>query len=228
MKLNFNNSLINKNIQLKITIFGLEPNQSIALIINNNTYYLNDKPFYLEFKYVKDMTKFSYLKIGEEINNLLLAEVIVGYLSEQFNESFKQIDFIDSLGTLNLKEGEGAIIKIPHKFTEDLYDSSIIFPGGHKSFGSYSNSIYVDISYDKLEFQTMWYNNKKEEMSSPAFPLFSLNPYDKIRNELDENKFFYVFIYSKYESKIYIRKPKLIQDFKFNTINYFPELNENN
>ena len=62
-----------------------------------------------------------------------------------------------------------------------------------------------------------------------SVPLFSLNPYDEIENNLlDENKFFYILIYSKYESKIYIRKSMLFSDFKLNTIYFLPELNESN
>ena len=34
----FNTSLINNNLDIKITIYGLEPKQSIKLILNNKTY----------------------------------------------------------------------------------------------------------------------------------------------------------------------------------------------
>ena len=78
-----------------------------------------------------------------------------------------------------------------------------------------------------MEFLSIIY--ERFEKAPASIPLFNLNPYDEIENNLlDENKFFYILIYSKYESHIYIRKPKLFSDFKLNTINFFSELNKSN
>ena len=128
-----------------------------------------------------------------------------------WNKTFKQIDFSDSFGTLNLKGEEGVIIKNPNKSSKDLFDFSIIF----KEFID-SNSIYVDISYDKIEFQTIWYEGYKKAPLS--IPLFRENPYNYVENNLLDSKFFYILIYSDSTKTIYIRKPLIFSDIKFNTI----------
>ena len=78
-----------------------------------------------------------------------------------------------------------------------------------------------------MEFLSIIY--ERFEKTPASIPLFNLNPYDEIENNLlDENKFFYILIYSKYESQIYIRKPKLFSNVKLNTFNFFSELNKSN
>ena len=227
MSLKFNNNLINKNINLKITLFGLHSNQQIQFMNNNNAYNLNDKPFYLNFIYENNSSNSFYFKEEEISDNSIIAEIIVSFLQENINKNFKQKDFKDSLGTLDLKKEEGIIIKIPHNFNEDLYDSSLIIHKVEYPNSISYNYIYSDIVYDKLEFLSIIY--ERFEKAPASIPLFNLNPYDEIENNLlDENKFFYILIYSKYESQIYIRKPKLFSDFKLNTINFFSELNKSN
>ena len=223
----FDESLINKDLQIKITILGLKPNQIIKFFFNYTTYNLTNKPFELNFTYENYVPNlFNFEKIDKNIDNIIIAEINVGLQPEKINEIFKQIDFIDSFGALNInnKEGkEGIIIKIPNNFTYDLFDFSIYFKGSLRGL------IYVDISYDKLEFQTICYENKKPP---PSVPLFRINPYDYIKNNFLEsnNKFFFILIYSYYSfsAEIYIKKPKLYSDVKFNTINYLPELTGNN
>ena len=224
----FNISLINENLQIKITIFGLEPKQSIKLIFNNNTYTLTNTPFELNFTYEKYSPNLLYFEVGKEIQNLLLGEIIVGLLPEDINLIFKQIDFINSFGSLSLKEKEGVIIKVPYNFTQDLYDFSIIFPKSVVS-SRYLEDFYVDISYDKIEFQSIYYKSFKNKIS-PIIPLFKVNPYDIIKKDLlDSNKFFYIVIYNYYsENKILIKKPMLYSNIKFNKINILPQLKGNN
>ena len=223
----FDISLINKNLQMKITIFGLYPKESINLIFNKNTYALNNTPFEISFLYEKYSLDLFYFEVGEEIQNLLLAEIIVGLPPEDINKIFKQIDFIDSLGSLTIKEKEGIIIKVPYNFDKDLYDYSMIFPRGNY-IHAYSYSFYADISYDKLEYISVYkaFNNG----ISPIIPLFKVNPYNTIKNDsLDTNKFFYITIYNYYDEKqFYIKKPMLYSDIKFNKMNILPKLNENN
>ena len=70
-------------------------------------------------------------------------------------------------------------------------------------------------------------------MAPPFIQLFRVNPYNYIENNLlSNNKYFYILLYFDYEidipSKVFIRKPKIISDVKFNTFNNLPELVWNN
>ena len=222
----FDESLINKDFQIKISLFGLEPNQSIKFFFNNITYNLTNKLFELNFTYKNYSSDLFHFEIMEENSNYtIIAEINVGFLSENINKAFKQIDFIDSFGTLNIKEEEGVIIKIPKTFTKDLFNFSIIF----NEFID-SNSIYIDISYDKIEFQTICYELKRKAPLS--IPLFRENPYKYVESNLldsySNNKFFYILIYSDYAKTIYIRKPLMFSDINCNTIYYLPKLTGNN
>ena len=93
-----------------------------------------------------------------------------------------------------------------------------------------SNSIYIDISYDKIEFQTICYKLKSKAPSS--IPLFRENPYKYVESNLldsySNNKYFYILIYSDYAKTIYIRKPLMFSDINCNTIYYLPKLTGNN
>ena len=221
----FDKNLVGKDLQIKITIFGLEVNQKIKFYFNKNTYNLTSKPFELNFTYNNySENLFTFEEIDDNIDNIIIAEINVGILPENINKTFRHIDFIDSFGSLKINGGERVIIKIPNNLTNDLFDFSIIFEG----FIS-SNSIYVDISYDKLEFQTMCEESYKS--APPSVPLFMVNPYDYVGNNLLEpnNKFFYILLNTNFvHSTIYIRKPLLYSDVKFNTINFLPELTGNN
>ena len=223
----FNRTLIDKELNIKFTIYGLKQNEKINLILDNKIYPLSNIPFELTFKYKEYSPNLFYFEVGDEIENLLITEIIVGSLPEEINKIFKQIDFVDSLGSLVIEKEKGVIIKIPEYFNEDLYDFSILFLGDNKTI-SYKNLFYCDISYDKLEYQTI-NKNYFNEQTSPIVPLFRVNPYEQItENSLnDENKYFYILIYNYYrQMKIYIKKPMLYTDIKLNNITALPQLNE--
>ena len=220
----FDNSLINKDLKIKISIFGLESTQSIKLFFNNSIYNLTNKPFQFNFTYKNYISNLFHFELDSNINNDIVAEINVAHLPENLTQIFKQIDFINSFGILDIKEREGIIIKMPFNFTKDLYDFSIILEDS-----SY-NPIYIDISYDKIEFQTINVKSIFDYIPPPIIPLFKVNPYDNIENNLIESndKYFYILIYFYYKRKIYIKKPLLYSDAKFNKINFLPALTGNN
>ena len=121
----FNRSLINKDLQIKITIFGLEPNQFIELYFNKNSYILTNEPFELNFTY-KYYTPHLFFFFGLEKfkDQIIISEINVGYLQEDM-KAIKQKDFNRSIGTLYLSQKETIIIKVPQNFTFDLFDYSI-------------------------------------------------------------------------------------------------------
>ena len=217
----FNKSLINKDLKIKITIFGLEPNKFIKFFFNNNTYNLTNKSFELNFTYENYSSHlFSFEEIDENYDYTLIAEIKVGILPENISKTIKQIDFKDSLETLNIKGKESVIIKIPQNFTNDLFDFSINLEDSYK--------FYIDISYDKIEFQTIF--KKLAYYSLPFIPLFKANPYNYVESNLlnseSNNKSFYILIYNKWDlqTTIYFQKPRLFSDSKFNTINHLQQL----
>ena len=227
----FNNSLINKDLHLKFTIFGLKPNEKINLILDNNIYELSNIPKEINFTYKEYSPNLFYFEKGDEIENFLIAEIIVGFLPDEMNKIFRQIDFIDSFGNLILEEGKGVIIKIPENLNDDLYDFFILFPGENHT-QTYNNLFYFDILYDKLEFQVI-YKKEWRYKTAPIIPLFRVNPYEHIKNNsllnIDNNKYFYILIYNYYnQKKVQIKKPMLYSNIKLNTINVLPQLNENN
>ncbi len=212
--------LINKDLKIKITIFGLEPNKYIQFFFNNKIYNLTNKPFEMNFTYEEYSHNLFRFKKMEKDDDTIIVEINVGILPENINKTFKEIDFNDSFGTLNIDDGKNVIIKIPKNFTEDLFDSLIIFEESY-----YSKEVYIDISYDKIEFQTRWIANM---MTPPSLSLFKVNPYNYIKNDLldseSNNKNFYIILYGIRNIEIYIRKPLIYLDTKFNTINYLPAL----
>ena len=221
----FDNSLINKELKIKITIFGLESTQSIKIFFNETIYNITNKPLEFNFTYKNYVSNLFHFELNSNINNDIVAEINVAHLPENLTKIFKQIDYINSLGTIDIKEGEGVIIKTPYNFTKDLFDFSLIL----EDFSF--NRIYIDISYDRLEFQTINYRNSLNYIPPPITPLFKVNPYDNIeKNTLigSNDKFFYIIIYSYYGSQIYIKKPLLYSDAKFNKINFLPALTGNN
>ena len=227
----FNNTLINNDLNIKITIYGIEPEKSIKLILNNNVYIYtnNNNSHEFNIKYEKKMFDLFHFELEEEIENLLIGEIIVGILPKDIKKMFRQIDFEDIFGNLTLQEKEGVMIKIPKNFTEELYDFSIIFPAFNSIFNSYSNNFYIDISYDKLELITK-YNKKNHKDVSPVIPLFQVNPYNYIKdNSINSNeKYLYIYIINEYnyEQNIYIKKPIIYSDVKFNKLNVLPQLKE--
>ena len=221
----FDSNLINNDLNIKITIYGLEPRQSIQLILNNNTYIytISNNSHYFSFKYEKYLPDIFHFKLDEEYNNSFIGEVIVGILQKNINKTLKQIDFEEIYGSLTLLEGESVAIKVPYNFTKDLYNFSLIFPNNYFMF-------YADISYDKLEFQTK--NKQGASKISPIIPLFQVDPYKYIPQNLviSKDKFFYIFIYNGdyIGNTIYIKKPMVSPDIKFNKINVLPKLSEDN
>ena len=87
--------------------------KQLKLILDNKEHILTDVPFELNFTYNKYSPELFYFEIGDEIENLLVAEIIIGFLPEEINKIFKQVDFIDSFGTLDIEEEKGIIIKNP-------------------------------------------------------------------------------------------------------------------
>ena len=228
----FNSSLVNNELNLKLTIYGLEPEKSIKLIFNNNTYIytMNNNSHEYTFKYEKYISDLFHFELDEEIESLLIGEIIVGILPKDIKKMFRQIDFVDILGNLTLQEKEGVVIKMPKNFTKEFYNFSIIFPGFDGLFSGYSNRFYVDISYDKLELMAKF--NRDRENINPVIPLFQVNPYQYIKDNsiISEEKFFYIYIFNdyNYEQNIYIKKPKIYSDVEFNKLNILPQLDENN
>ena len=224
----FNTYENNTFIPLKFTLLGCKTNCSIEIelgkeekIILNNTI-----PIETIFKY-RNQIDFLKINIPNDIINEVAIELIVGLIEDDL-KSYKQIDFIDSLGSLDIGGKKGVIIKIPKDFNEDFYDYSIIIP--YDNDNNYGLSeIGVQISYDKIEF--LAHPNKIEPNFKTIIPLFNTNPYLFIQNnkDSDNNKFFYISIYNfRYSSrKIYIQKPKLFSNVKINAINKLPQLKDN-
>ena len=225
----FSSNLVENDLNIKITVYGLEPDQSINLVFNNKIYLFTFDNYSqeLHYKYEKYLSEVFYFELNETIENSLIGEIIVGILPKDINNMFRQMDFDDLYGSLILSGNEGVVIKFPNDFSEDLYNYSLIFP----IYDSYINNyLYIDISYDKLEFQTK-YSKDLYENISPVIPLFQVNPYKYIQKNLldnSEDKFFYIFIFNEdYEEKnIYIKKPIIYSDSKFNKINVLPQLSE--
>ena len=156
--------------------------------------------------------------IDEKVKENILIEIFVGFIEEDLN-FYKQIDFEKALGTIEIEENKGVIIKIPKDFNDTLYDYSIIFKKGRE--------FDVQIIFDNFIYAVP--SEINNEYLFPIIPLFKLNPYSKISDSLNENKFFYITIYNKdNKDKILIKKPKLFSQFELNKINILPALNGEN
>ena len=227
-----NSNLIKNNLNIKITIYGLQPNQSINLIFNNTSYIytFSNNSYELIIKYEKYLPDIFHFELDNEIENSLIGEIIVGILPTNIKKMFKQIDFHNCFGNLTLLEKEGVVIKVPNYFSDEFYNFSIIFPGYIDDDFVFTNKFYIDISYDKLEFQTK-YLKDDEDSISPIIPLFQVNPYKYIQENLinSTDKFFYIFLVNDdyFEKTIYIKKPMIYSNIKLNQINILPQLNEN-
>ena len=120
----FNKSLINKDLQIRITIFGLEDDQFIELYFNEKFYNLTNKPFELNFTYeYYTPYLFSFSGLDKYKDQIIISEINVGYLPENIT-AIKQIDFNQSIGTLNLSKKEIVAIKVPQNFSNNLFDYS--------------------------------------------------------------------------------------------------------
>ena len=97
-RLTFNRSLVNQNLHLKFSIFGLKTNETIKLILDNKEHILTDVPFELNFTYNKYSPELFNFEIGDEIENLLVAEIIVGFLPEEINKFLNRLILLILLG----------------------------------------------------------------------------------------------------------------------------------
>ena len=92
-----------------------------------------------------------------------------------------------------------------------------------RSRRSYYN-LDVDILYDDIRFIIPRPTDRYK--ISPIIPLFNVNPYEYVYE--NDNKFFYILIISNeklsYNYTFNIKKPKLLTDFKYKTINALPNL----
>ena len=158
--------------------------------------------------------------------NTIIVEVVVGILPKNIPKMFRQINFEELFGNLTLQGNEGIVIKVPKNFSEDFNEFSIIFPDGYYLF--HDAKFFIDISYDKLEFQTKFIKGSE---ISPVIPLFQVNPYKYINGSLSNsnNKYLYIYIHNLYdfEKTIYIKKPKIYSDAEFNKVNALPQLSGN-
>ena len=85
----------------------------------------------------------------------------------------------------------------------------------------------IQINYDKIEFAVPKIENT---LMNTIIPLFNVNPYLTISNkdDINNNKFFYISIYNKYDTQIYIKKPKIFSQVQLNTIHVLSELKDEN
>ena len=226
----FDDSLINQNIQLQFIIYGLKNGETIDLVINNELIYkLSNTPLQINYTYQNKTSELFYFNVGNEINRLVLAEIIVGNSNlENINETFEIKNLNDCFGTTTLKKNKGTIIKIPENFTQELYDFNILLPEGEYSSDK-KNLFYVEIAYNKLEFIIMKEFEKQLEIS-PIIPLFRDNPYNGIKNlKESNNKYLYILIYSYQDQQnIIIKKPLAYDNIFYNKINTLPKSKEAN
>ena len=215
----FNEEYINKNISLKFIVYGLQKKETIKLIIDNNIYNLNNEPFEINIFYEKYDKNLIIFNFDKNIFNHISIEIIVGFIQEDLDK-FKQIDFIESFGELQIEGKKGVIIKIPEDFNENLYNFSIISPNRY-SF------LDIQIVYDKIEFAVP--RDIVGYLYTPSItPLFNINPYSIVSKEelSTDKKFFFITIYNDKENSeiIFIKKSKIYSDIQLNKINILPKL----
>ena len=223
-KYTFHEELVNKNLNLRFTLFGLKQNENVKLIFNQQSYELSNIPLEINYEYKIYTNNLFYFECKEDIKNLFEVEIIVGFLPEDLENNYEIKDLVDCFGENNIPNNKkGVIIKVPKEFDDNFYDLSIIIPPFQWNNYKYENND-VQISYDYKEFIVPMNLTK---IVSPIIPLFKDNPYKYISEE--ENKYFYIMIYSYrilYDTpKTYIiKKPKLYNDIQFNKINVLPNL----
>ena len=223
----FVNKAINKTIPfipLKFSLLGVKQSSSIEIILDNKRYELNNSKS-LEIEYMPELNDKGHIKfkIGDDIEKTMVLEVIVGNIKEILDK-YEQIDFINSLGTLEIENKKGVIIKVPKDFSENLYDFSLILHLGNSDYYGFQ------IIYDRIEFivsnNDIYYDDYRSITGSKNIPLFNTNPYLSIPKEEREsnNKFIYILIYNSfsYNFELSIKKPKLFSDININKINRLP------
>ena len=217
----FNISLVNKNIPIKINTYGLDSDDKIIFKLNGTKYELNNKPLEINYTYNYYKSDLIEFIVDEKTKWNILVEIIVGFMTEDLND-YEQIEFEKALGSIEIERNKGVIIKIPKDFNDTLYDYSIIFPNDN-----YFKYFDVQIIFDNFIYAVP--SEIVSEYVFPIIPLFKVNPYSKISDSLNENKFFYITIYNKdNKDKILIKKPKLFSQFELNKINILPALNGEN
>ena len=113
---------------MKFSLLGVRDNTSIEFFINDTNYILNNsESLEIEFTFKNKSESLISFNLDENIENTMFVEVIVGFVKEDL-DSYKQIDFNNSLGNIVLENKKGIIIKIPEELNEELYDFSIIIP----------------------------------------------------------------------------------------------------
>ena len=225
-KYTFDKTLVGEIIPLKLKVYGLDGNYSIKLILNETEYNLsNNIPLEINFNYQEYSEDLIYFIVDEDIKKFIIIEFIIGFLSNKL-ESFKQIDFNNNIGQINVKRNNGIFIKIPKEMDENLFDYWISF--------SKKSKVDVDISYDKIEYIAP---RLSLILSNPNYhsiiPLFQINPYSMINEKSynSDNKYFYICIYNSYSSDdiiFQIKKPKIVSNIEFNKLNILPEIKDNN
>ena len=218
----FLEELINKTIPIKFSLYGTNPNTILKLYLNDTLYELGNTPLELEYIYKEHKNNLIYFEIGKELEETLLLEIVVGLMKDNYS-SYEEKDFKDINGNIICKSHKNLIIKIPKDYDDSMNDYSIIMP----EEGNYIN---IEILYDKMEFMVS--NKDIWKRNIPVIPLFKMNPYLNIPNNIKSNdKYFYILIYNYYKydnSLLYIKKHKIFTNVKLNKINTLPQLKGEN
>ena len=216
-------TLKGKKVSLKFSVLEPKINYQIQLNLNgtNHTLLANmSLEFEFEYTYQEEGTYFIILDKGK-IDDYIFIEIVVGNM-----DNLKELEIInlnDAFENLNFGNKKSVIIKVPKENDDNYYNFSII----QNRFELYY--YYVEICYDKIEFIPI--NNSNVIIREYShFISFSANPYSYIpkNREKSDEKYFYIFIYYyRYVGDNFlIKRPKLFTDINLNTINTFPQLNE--
>ena len=138
----FNKELINKTIPIKFSLYGVNPNTTIQLYLDKTLYELGNTPLELEYIYKEYIKDLIYFKIGEEIDDNMIIEIVVGLMKDNYS-SYEEKNFKDLNGNLIIKSKKNLIIKIPKEYDNYMNDYSIILQ---------RTDINIEILYDKMEF----------------------------------------------------------------------------
>ena len=92
----FNSNLLNKNLRLKFTIFGLKENENVKLYFNDEkSYDLSNKSLEINYEYKNHSSKIFYFKCNGNINHKIIVEVIVGFTEEELNNNYEIKDLVN-------------------------------------------------------------------------------------------------------------------------------------
>ena len=121
----FNEELINKTIPIKFSLYRVNPNTTIQLYLDKALYELGNTPLELEYIYKEYIKDLIYFKIGEEIDDNMIIEIVVGLMKDNYS-SYEEKNFKDLNGNLIIKSKKNLIIKIPKEYDNYMNDYSII------------------------------------------------------------------------------------------------------